>query len=520
MRITNKIMQNNSVANINTNKLLQDQLNTQITTQSKIVRPSDDPVVAIRALRLRSNLSEVSQYYDKNIPDAKSWMSVTEEALKTMTSVLTDMMTNCSSGAKGSLQSADRLKILENLKGLRDEVYVTGDADYAGRNIFTGYRTNERLSFQNDTSIPYSITEQLTRGSMDSFIYVDTKDLKDITGSNFGSSTTTEEDIKDAEIYRIRLSYDSMDNKVPTLKLKTGVNPDGSNIYGDLMVGGNPLVIESYSKFDTTNNPYELAKNNPDKAYFIPETGELLLGKNVKAAVDGLPREQEIAVTYEKSDWDKGDLRPEHYFACSSNKGAANEVTYNEEYLTNRKAENISQQIISYDVGFNQDIRVNTRAGECFTHNIGRDVDELMAITQEAEDMSKIVADLDSMLNSGKYTDAEKAQIQTKLTAANKAYTLLNDKCQKMFEHGITQMQGYLDQTNLAMTNVGSRSTRLAMVENRLKSQKASFQELQSDNEGADVTALAIQLKSAQLSYDAALMATGKIIQNSLMNFI
>ena len=58
-------MQNNSLSNINTNKILQDKLNTQMATEKKINRPSDDPVVAIRALRLRTNVSQVTQYYEK-----------------------------------------------------------------------------------------------------------------------------------------------------------------------------------------------------------------------------------------------------------------------------------------------------------------------------------------------------------------------------------------------------------------------------------------------------------------------
>ena len=61
MRITNKIMQNNSLTNINTNKLLQDQLSSQMATEKKVNRPSDDPVVAIRALRLRTNVNQITQ---------------------------------------------------------------------------------------------------------------------------------------------------------------------------------------------------------------------------------------------------------------------------------------------------------------------------------------------------------------------------------------------------------------------------------------------------------------------------
>ena len=90
MRITNKIMQDNSLYNINSNKVSQNNLSTQMSTQKKINRPSDDPVIAIRSLRLRSSVSQISQYYEKNVPDAESWIKVTEDALSTVTEVVTD----------------------------------------------------------------------------------------------------------------------------------------------------------------------------------------------------------------------------------------------------------------------------------------------------------------------------------------------------------------------------------------------------------------------------------------------
>ena len=39
MRITNKVMQNNALSNINNNKVLQDTLNTQLSTGKKIYKP-------------------------------------------------------------------------------------------------------------------------------------------------------------------------------------------------------------------------------------------------------------------------------------------------------------------------------------------------------------------------------------------------------------------------------------------------------------------------------------------------
>ena len=210
MRITTKVMQNNSLSNINTNKMLQDKLNTQMATEKKINRPSDDPVVAIRALRLRTNVSQVTQYYEKNAPDAESWLKVTEDALTNVSSVIEDMIEQCTKGANENLTSADRNTILDALKALRDEVYATGNADYAGRSVFTGYRTESTLKFTADTQKTYSITENMTTANIDKITHVKSGNLNSINDANY--KDTDYADIKEAQvetssIYRIRLGY-------------------------------------------------------------------------------------------------------------------------------------------------------------------------------------------------------------------------------------------------------------------------------------------------------------------------
>ena len=72
MRITNTIIANNSKYNVNSNKTSVDALNQQMSDQKKIHAPSEDPIIAIRSLRLRGALSQIDQYYTKNIPDAMS----------------------------------------------------------------------------------------------------------------------------------------------------------------------------------------------------------------------------------------------------------------------------------------------------------------------------------------------------------------------------------------------------------------------------------------------------------------
>lgn len=516
MRITNKIMQNNSLTNINTNKVLQDKLNSQMASGKKITRPSDDPVIAIRALRLRSTLSEVTQYCDKNVEDADSWLGVTEDSITSVVEVLTDMIEQCNKAVNGEKNTENRKAILDSLQALKEELYAVGNADYAGRSVFTGYRTSMELSFKNDTQKQYTITEQLDRSALEEITYIDTGGVENVTGGNYTTSGLDENSVSDKGVYRLRLSYANLDNannamagtpeaKIPSIRYYDA----GTNSW-------ETVEATVVSLHDTTNNPYTYAEDPASGGVvFIPETGELILSqsmytrlsstKDIGATADA--NEGEIQITYSKSQWGKGDLRPEHYFACKSE-----DVDYNSDWLTGKG----DDQVIAYNVGFSQSIQVNTMPDEVFTHGIGRDVDDLMNMLNQVSEMSDTVSELEALVEANPNDTAAKDN----LAAANKAFTMLEEKFEKMFESGITKMQGHMDRANLALTSVGTRSSRLELVKNRLTSQKTNFKDLVTDNEQADVSEVAINLTSAEFSYNAALMATGKVMQNSLMNFI
>lgn len=526
MRVTNKIIQNNNLANINTNKVYQDILSTQMSTQKKISRPSDDPVVAIRALRLRSNVTEITQYYSKNIPDAESWLDVTEDSLNNLTEIVTKMIEQCTKGANGELTASDREIILEQMTALADEVYTTGDADYAGRYVFTGYRTDTSLSFDKEQKMRYSITEQLGKDAIDTMTVVDTEtadgdNLKDITQSNYKDINVGAIDVTTADVHRIRLSYKNCSDTAPVISYPVMErNADGTVTRNWESIG--TRVVHDYENPSPAECIQEATENGEEIGIFIPETGELLLSD---AAYDKLMSlkddattaaydESEIRVTYEKTDWLKGDLRPEHYFACTSYPEGAEAIVYNEKYLDGI----VEKQSIEYDVGFNQTIRVNSTADECFNHGIGREVDDLVQAMQDVIDMQKIKGELEKLKETAK--EEELPELESKIETVTKAYDMLKDKSQKMFESAITHMQGYLDAANLCITECGTRSSKLDLIKARTQTQKTTFETLKSENEDVDITDIAIQLSSAKLTYEAALMATGKVTQTSLLNYI
>ena len=119
MRVTNQMMINSSIANIQANKSQINTMDTQLSTQKKINKPSDDPIIAIRALRLRSSLDQVTQYVGKNIPDASSWLSVTQDALDQGYDIVYQLYGYCNQGASDSYSSSERNTIIESLDELR-----------------------------------------------------------------------------------------------------------------------------------------------------------------------------------------------------------------------------------------------------------------------------------------------------------------------------------------------------------------------------------------------------------------
>lgn len=538
MRMTNKIMQNNSLYNINNNKILQDKLSTQMSTQKKLTRPSDDPVVAIRALRLRTTVTELTQYYEKNVPDAESWIEVTEDALNTTTEVLTDLIKQATKAANKDYGTEDLQIILEQMKSLRDEFYATGNVDYAGRYIFTGYRTDTTLTFTSDVEEQadgypsYQITEQNTISDFDVINYTNIGNLEGLNKNNYTDSSyddIVEQDIVNGDIYRMRLSYDSLDSATDLTITLSGV--DASDYDPDNADDAAALEALTFSAVtvSSSDDPYsqmlEANENGEDLIIFVPETGEVLFSdtaySRMEAAVKSLDgTSTEIQFTYTKNQWKEGDLRPEHYFACTgttlNDDGSTKVVNYNQDYLTGTS----SKQVIEYDVGYNQTIQVNTTADEVFGHDLDRDIDDLEIAIANLADIDAIMTDLETVLNGLEEGTAEYEDAMLKYEAAEKAYSYIRENVQSLMESAITKFQGYLDDTNVAITDNGTRSQRLSLISNRLLDQQTTFKTLQSENEDIDIAEVVVQLTSAELTYEAALMATGKVMQTSLMNYI
>lgn len=499
MRITNNMMMHNTSNNINGNKINVDTMNNQMSSQKKIQRPSEDPVVAIRALRLRTSLSEIDQYYENNIPDAESWMEVTQTALTNMKTILTDVRSQCVYGATDSLKPQDRETILKQLQKLREQIYSEGNADYAGRTVFTGYRTNQKLTFMTaDPNTKYEITQDFSYSNIEEHRYyggqvtVPTNDteVKDNTIPNPTEATFD----------RIRLSYGGVGEN-PVITFKPEQDP--------------PVTITSYDRYSDWADPNTGEYKIPaGEAVFIEETGELVLSPELSSKLRS--DKADISVTYTKEGFDKGEVRPEYYYNCKDVTDPVNP----KEYVKFENGKEVYQDI-NYAVAGNQTMTVNTNASDVFDASIGRDIDELIEAVEDAISANKKVDDIKSMQGMEAYASKESQDALAEwLKAAQKEADYADDNMQKLYNSYIGNCDKYLEEVNLALTTVGSKGVSLDLIKNRMSNQQTTIQTLKSTNEDRELSDIIIDYTAAQAAYEISLQAASKISKNTLLNYL
>lgn len=539
MRITNNMIVKNTKLNINGNKSNVSTLNDQMTTQKKISKPSDDPVVAIRALRLRSNLSQVTQYYEKNIPDAESWLEVTETALTNMRSILTDIHTLCVNGATDTLTAEDRDTILSELQALSDQVYAEGNAEYAGRTVFTGYKTNTTLTFQyNETDISYNINQYIPASAMEEHQY-SYNEIKQPTAQEIADAIlngTTLDSPGRATVQRIRLGYDGLSDFETTNSLSYSYSSkaaDGTvtSVMVDLasaektttITAANGTVISTssassaYSLEQKTTAELEASGYTigDDEVVYNAETGELLLGANVAKEINF--NNAMVSINYDKTGFEKGDLKPENYYDCANTTDPAHPL----QYVNFDENKVFKEQNIEYIVAPNQTITVNTVANNVFDSSIGRDVDELVEAVKLAINAHNIVDQITAMKKENQYSSNEsQAMLDSWLKEATTQADYADDYMKRLYSNGMTGFSNYMAEVNLAITDLGSRGDRLDVIKTRMCDQQTTVKNLKSTNEDRELSDIVIDYTSAYTAYQASLQAAAKIEKQTLLDYL
>ena len=513
MRITNKMMTNNVLHNINNNKNLLSTLENQYSTGKKIQKPSDDPIVAVRALKLRTNLSELNQYVEKNIPDALSWMDTTESSLTVVNEILRQMNTYCNQGANDTLTAEDRNSIVENLEQLKQHIYQEGNSNYAGRYVFSGYKTDTPLVFNEPTDeYTYQITEPLCGDDISAeFKIVNNVDINLFDKENPDAFDKTMPN--QIQFYRMRLGYGNLEDGVSIQYTDGSTDAEGYLVKTEVSVANGGITQKQLTDPDAY-------QPGDDEVYFIAETGELVFGKNMYEKVR---KSEHIDVTYTKQKFETNELRPEHYFNCTRTSEDGEVLNFEKEdlnYNIEKKFGVKEGQEIQYEVNFNQKLTINTQGDEAFTHDIGRAIDDIINAVSDVQETEEKMAEVDKMLEDTNLTPEQRKALEGIKEQLTSEFTLRTDIMQAAFAGGLSDTVEMQDMVNVAVSDLGGRYNRLLLTQSRLGDQQVDFEDLLSSNEDVDLVDTIIKYTSAETIYNSSLSAASKLVQSSLLDFL
>ena len=140
MRVTNSMMTNSVLNNLNTNMKRLDKYQRQMASEKRITKLSDDPVGVITCMQARAKMSKINQYQD-SIASARKWIETTEGAMSDINAIMTNCYETAIDMATDAKTTQDRQAGAEYIKQMMGHLVQTANASVGEQYVLSGYNT-------------------------------------------------------------------------------------------------------------------------------------------------------------------------------------------------------------------------------------------------------------------------------------------------------------------------------------------------------------------------------------------
>ncbi len=459
MRITNGMMVQNTIRNINRNLVRLSKLQNQTSSQKKLQVPSDDPVTAARSLKIKSYLSAITQQ-QKNAEDASSWMEFSDTALKQVKDSLDQIRDLTVQAANGTLTDEDKSNINTEIEELKNGIIEIANSCYAGKYVFAGYSTDEAPFEIVSTDVGDMVTyngKYLSLGAVVSASVSDS-DLEAFYLNNM-DKISGQPELESAKFESFTAAAGALDFCITldgvssTISLTDGITYDIDS-----------LVTELQSKISAA---FPSGSGEVDPLIKVSQDD----GKIVLTVQDG------SSISIGSGTLDVREL------------GFSDGMT-----STDDDSENIL-----YKLGESNSIAVNSEGSDIF----GEGSDSLF------NTLAKIQLALsgETQYKTAAYSEGPPAEVTVETSELDLS-GLLDDLDQD------------IDRLLASRSNLGTRASYVELTQSRLEDNYTTYSELLSANDEVDLSEASMKLASAEVTYSAALSAGAKVIQNTLLDYL
>ncbi|MCC5889873.1 MAG: flagellar hook-associated protein FlgL [Alkalibacterium sp.] len=143
MRITNSLMSQSFLSNLNKNSKNVFRYQEQLSSLKQVNRPSDDPLKVSKILDLKNELKQNAQY-KTTISDAIDFINVQDSALASATNSLQRISALTQQAANGTYNAQDRQAIKTEIENEVESMLDSLNTNFGGRYIFGGQKSTEK----------------------------------------------------------------------------------------------------------------------------------------------------------------------------------------------------------------------------------------------------------------------------------------------------------------------------------------------------------------------------------------
>lgn len=166
MRITNNMLSQNYLNNLNKNMTSMNKYQSQLTSNRRITKLSDDPVGAISSLAVRTKIDRLTQH-SRNIDDAKAWLTQSETSTSEINEVIKSLYEETIKISNDTLSETDKKSSLQLIEQLRSHLVQVGNATFGNKYIFGGYNTTKQPFEEVGGKILYNGVDLATGSAVD-----------------------------------------------------------------------------------------------------------------------------------------------------------------------------------------------------------------------------------------------------------------------------------------------------------------------------------------------------------------
>ena len=168
MRITSEVLVNRSLDRLHTRLQAYERAQSQLGTGRRIVKPSDDPAGARRALGLQAAIKAREQDL-ANASDAQGWLNAADSQLQSANSQLQRLqvlVTRASSNAN----EQEREALAAEIRDISDSLVAIGNHRHFDRPLFGGFTSGDAVEYDEGTAtwVSNGGGDQVTRRVSDS----------------------------------------------------------------------------------------------------------------------------------------------------------------------------------------------------------------------------------------------------------------------------------------------------------------------------------------------------------------